>query len=74
MPILEVAMIAGSALLSLLISLVVAGLIFWLLYWLIGVCGLPEPFNKVAVIVLSLAAVVYLIDLLMGMNGHPLIR
>lgn len=60
--------------LSLLITLIVAGLIFYLLYWLIGVCGLPEPFNKVAIIILSLAAVVFLINLLMGLNGHALIR
>jgi hypothetical protein len=67
-------MIAGSTLITLLVTLVIAGLIFWLLWWFLGVCGLPEPFNKVARIVVALVAVVYLIDMLMGLNGHPLLR
>jgi hypothetical protein len=67
-------MIAGSTLLSLLISLVIAGLIFWLIWWFIGYVGLPEPFNKVARVLIGLVALVFLINLLMGINGHPLIR
>lgn len=66
-------MIAGSTLISLLITLVVAGLIFWLLWWFLGVCGLPEPFNKVARIIIALFAVVFLLNLLLGMGGHPLV-
>ena len=67
-------MISGSTLLTLLVTLVIAGLIFWLLWWFLGVCGLPEPFNKVARIIVALVAVIYLIDMLMGLNGHPLLR
>lgn len=67
-------MITGSALLTLLVTLVIAGLIFWLIWWFLGVCGLPEPFNKVAQIIVALVAVIFLINLLMGLNGHPLIR
>ncbi len=66
-------MIAGSTLISLLITLVVAGLIFWLIWWFLGVCGLPEPFNKVARIIIALVAVIFLINLLMGLGGHPLV-
>ncbi len=55
-----------GSLLSILITIILAGLIFYLLYWLIGVIGLPEPFNKVAIVIMALFAVVFLIGLLTG--------
>lgn len=67
-------MISGTALLMLLVQLVIGGLIFWLLYWFLGQVGLPEPFHKVAVVILALAVVIFLINILMSMGGHPLIR
>ncbi len=66
-------MITGSTLVSLLVTLVVAGLIFWLLWWFLSICGLPEPFNKIARIIVALVAVVFLINLLLGLGGHPLV-
>lgn len=68
-------MISGSALLSLLILIIVAGLIFYLLWWLIGYCGLPEPFNKVARVILAIVAVIFLINVLLQVGGMtPLVR
>jgi hypothetical protein len=67
-------MISGATLLSLLIWLVIGGLIFWLLWWFIGFVGIPEPFNKVARVLVGLAAVVFLINLLLGLAGRPLFR
>jgi len=67
-------MITGSALLPLLVSLVIAGLIFWVLMWAIGAIGIPEPFNKIARVLVILVAVVYLLDVLLGLGGHPLVR
>lgn len=64
-------MITGSALVTLLITLVIGGLIFWLLFWFIGFVGLPEPFAKVAKVVIGLVAVVFLINILLGLSGHP---
>ncbi len=55
-----------SGLLSLLVTVIVAGIIFYLLFWLLGQVGLPEPFGKVALVLLCLAAVIYLIALLTG--------
>ena len=55
-----------SGLLSLLVTLVIAGLIFWLCWWFIGQVGLPEPFSKVATVIIALAAVIFLIGLLTG--------
>jgi hypothetical protein len=57
------------------VYLIVAGLIFWLLWWLIGYVGLPEPFNKVAHVVLAVAAVLVVIGILLSLtNGTPLFR
>ena len=67
-------MIAGSTLLSLLVTIVVAGLIFWLIWWFLDYVAIPEPFNKVIRVVIGLAVIIFLIDLLMGLNGHPLLR
>ena len=55
-----------SGLLSLLVTLIIVGLIFWCFFWLLGVIGLPEPFGKVATVILALAAVIYLIGVLTG--------
>ena len=67
-------MISSSGILSLLVTLVLAGLIFWLVWWFINYIALPEPFNKVARVLIGLAALVFLIDLLLGMSGHPIFR
>jgi len=67
-------MISGGGLLSLLITLVIGGLIFWLLFWFISYVGIPEPFNKVARVIIALVALVFLINVLLGLTGHPLVR
>jgi hypothetical protein len=66
-------MIAGTSLLSLLVTLVIAGVIFWLIWWFVGYIGVPEPFNKVIRVILGLAVLVFLINILMTLGGHPLI-
>jgi len=67
-------MISGSAMLSLLITLVIGGLIFWLIWWFIGYVAIPEPFNKVARVLIGLFALIFLINILLGFTGHPLFR
>ena len=67
-------MISSSGILSLLVTLVLAGLIFWLVWWFINYIALPEPFNKVARVLIGLAALVFLMDLLLGLSGHPIFR
>lgn len=67
-------MIATSGLTGLLVTLVIAGLIFWLIWWFLGFIGLPEPFNKVAQVIVGLVALVFLIDILLRVGGHPLFR
>ncbi len=67
-------MISGEAVISLLLYLVCIGMVFWLLYWLVNYVGLPEPFNKVARVILAVSAVVVLIGILMSLAGHPIVR
>lgn len=67
-------MISASALIGAVIWVVVAGLIFGLLWWLVDYAKLPEPFNKVARVVLAVAAVVLLIAVLLSVaGGRPVI-
>ncbi len=68
------AAISGQDLVQTVLWIIVAGLIYWLLLYLLGVCGLPEPFNKVARILLAVLAVVFLINLILSLAGHPLFR
>jgi uncharacterized membrane protein len=62
-------MLSISAAVSVVITLIVAGLIFWLLWWLIGYCGIPEPFNKVARVILAILAVLVVIGILLQFVG-----
>jgi hypothetical protein len=68
-------MISIQGAVSVVITLVVAGLIFWLLFWLIGYCGVPEPFNKVARVILAVLAVCVCIGILLSLgSGQPIFR
>ena len=62
-------MISLSGAVAVIITLLVAGLIFWLLWWLIGYCGIPEPFNKVARVVIAILAVLVVIGVLLQFVG-----
>lgn len=67
--------VSVEGLISLLIYLVVIGLIFWLIWWFIGTVGLPEPFNKVARVIIALIAFILLLYLLLGILGpFPTLR
>ncbi len=61
-------------LLGLLISIIVFGLICFVLWWLVSYIGLPEPFNKVAQVLVALAAVVFLISILTGNVSFPILK
>jgi uncharacterized membrane protein len=64
-----------AGLLGFVVWILIIGGIFWLLWWLIGFVGLPEPFNKVARVVVAIVAVVILINFLLGAAGQtPFIR
>ena len=67
-------MIGINTLIQAVVYLICGGLIVWLLHWLIGQCGIPEPFNKVARIILAVFAVLVVISVLLGLMGHPVVR
>lgn len=51
---------------NLLLYVVVWGLIFYVLWWALGKLGLPEPFAKIATVILVLFIVIVLLNLLLG--------
>ena len=67
------AALSVGGLVPLLIEIVILGLIVWLLWWFIGYVGLPEPFNKVARVIIALVCMIYLINLLLGLSGNAFI-
>jgi hypothetical protein len=65
--------ISASSLVNVIIWIIVAGLIFWLLTWLVDYCGVPEPFRKVAKVVIAVVAVLMLINAILTLAGSPLV-
>lgn len=59
----------GNLLLHLLVNIIVIGLVCWLLWWLIGYIGLPEPFNKIARVLVAVVAVIFLLNIVLGLGG-----
>lgn len=53
------------------IYLVIIGLIFWVIWWALGQFAIPEPFNKVARVIVVLLAVVVVLNILLGLLGSP---
>jgi hypothetical protein len=64
-------MISLSALVTVVVYLIVAGLIFWLLWWLINYIAPPEPFRKVANVVLAILGVLIVCSILLSLVGGP---
>lgn len=68
------AAVSGSGLLSLLVQLIIAGLIFYALVWFVNWLALPAPFNKILLALVGLAAIIFLVNLLMGLSGRSFIQ
>ena len=68
-------MISISAAVGVIVYLMVAGLIFWLLWWLVDFLAPPEPFRKIASVVLAILSVMVVIGILLSLvNGTPVFR
>jgi hypothetical protein len=68
-------MISITAAVTVILYLIVAGLIFGLLWWLVGYVGLPEPFGRVARVILAILAVFVVIGILLSfLGGTPVFR
>ena len=68
-----IAAISGNQLLHAVVWVIIAGIIFWLVNWLITYAGVPEPFNKVAKVIVAIVAVVFLVNALLTIVGKPFI-
>jgi hypothetical protein len=66
--------LSGQSLVSFFVWLVIAGIIYFLLNWALTAIGLPEPFAKVAQVVLILLVVILIINALMVLVGSPFIN
>jgi ABC-type glucose/galactose transport system permease subunit len=68
-------MISIQGAVTAIIYLIVGGLIFFLLNWLIDYVGIPEPFHKIAKVILAILAVLVVIGLLLSfVGGTPIFR
>jgi hypothetical protein len=55
-----------------MIEFLVALIIFGLIYWIVGQIPLPEPFKRIAMVVLVVVFCIWLIYFLLGfMGGVP---
>jgi hypothetical protein len=69
-----IAAISGETVMHALIWLVIGALIYFVLDWGMKKIGLPEPFNKIAQVILVLLVVVILVNALLTLAGRPFIR
>lgn len=67
------AAISGSAVINAVIMLAIAGLILWILNWALAAIGLPEPFAKVAKVIIILFAAVVAINALLTLVGKGIV-
>jgi hypothetical protein len=58
-----------AALIQLVIWIIVVGLIFWVLNYLVDTIPLPEPFHRIAKVVLAVVAVLIVLVLLLQLLG-----
>ena len=54
--------------------IIICGLVFWLLEFLLDYIGLPQPFDKIAHVLLVVAAVAVLIGIIMDAAGYPIFK
>lgn len=58
-----------ASLIQLVIWIVVLGLVFWLLNYLIDTIPLPDPFHKVAKVIIAVVAVLIILVLVLQLLG-----
>lgn len=63
--------VSTDQMINLVIWLVCIGMIVWLLWFLLDYAKVPEPFNKIAKVLLMLFAVILLIRIILKFAGNP---
>ena len=61
--------LAGGGIIGLLVTIIVIGL----LYWLCTLIPLPDPFPRIIQVVFIVAAVIVIINFLLGLTGHAFV-
>lgn len=69
-----IAAISGENLVNAIVWIVIAAVVFWLLNYLIDYVKIAEPFNKVAKVILMVAAIVILINALLSIMDKGFIK
>lgn len=69
-----IAAISGQDLVHAVVWIIAAGLIYFILEWLLSKVGLPEPFSKIARIVVAVVAALILINAILGLAGSPVVK
>jgi ABC-type multidrug transport system permease subunit len=64
---------SGQKFIQAVLTLIVYGIIFWVLWWALGYINPPEPFHKIAFVILVLGAVVVAINFLLSLIGKEFI-
>jgi hypothetical protein len=62
----------SNNLIQAVVWIVVAALVYFILNWAITKVGLPEPFNKIATVIIVLIAVIMLINGIFMLTGHAM--
>lgn len=68
------ALISGEQLLHTLFVLLIWGVIMFVLWWGLHKIAPPEPWLKVGTVILVIITVVVLINILLGLVGHPIVK
>lgn len=63
--ILMLAQMDEKSLVRIVLRVLIIGIVVGLLWWLIDYCGVPEPFRKVAKVIIAIVAVVFLVNMLL---------
>lgn len=67
------AALSVGGLVPLLIEVLIVAAVCWLLWWLVNYLAPPQPFLKILQCIIAVVAVLYLINLLLGLSGNAFI-
>jgi len=71
--ILTLAALSLGGLVPLISEILLVAAVCWLLWWLVGYLNPPQPFLKILQCIIAIVAVLYLINLLLGLSGNGFI-
>lgn len=68
-----IAALSIGGLVPLLIEVLIVAGVCYLLWWLVGYINPPQPFAKILQVIIAVVAVLYLVNLLLSLNGSGFI-